>query len=300
MHAARDLQSWYVVTRSKTIGRGQVQTFDMLHRKVAVYRGADGIVRATDARCAHLGANLGHGKVVGNGLKCAFHGWCYDENGRCLSAPGLSTPPHRKLRHYPVQEKWGLIWIFNGPRPLFELPDPEDTHTFLTLAMPEVHIPVHPHLMIANGLDATHFEELHQMQATRPPTCSIEAPYRVTVTFQGKPRNALWQSITGTHKQDILAHFTTIGGNIAWLRVEHPLRFYAMFTGKPDDANGCRSRIILFLPKSIYALQMVSLLYLLLHDDRRILKDIDFIPGFVATDTPLQAFMSTVNAMETA
>src|SRR5690349_14286828 len=124
LHPERDLQAWYPVMPSRKLAITQVRSVEMLHRKLVFYRGTDGRVRAFDAHCPHLGANLGHGRLIENDLQCAFHAWRFDSEGHCTYAPNHTPEPQRKLRPYPVQEKWGLIWLFNGPNPLFELPEP--------------------------------------------------------------------------------------------------------------------------------------------------------------------------------
>src|SRR5262245_604433 len=100
LHPERDLQGWYVVASSRSLRPNQVRSVDMLHRKLVVYRGNNSIVRAYDAHCPHLGANLGHGRLVGNDLECAFHGWRFDSDGLCSHVPNLSPVPQRRLRQY--------------------------------------------------------------------------------------------------------------------------------------------------------------------------------------------------------
>ena len=294
LHPEHDLQGWYVVARSKQIQRGQVRTVDMLHRKIAVYRGMDGIIRAVDAVCAHLGANLGHGALIENDLQCAFHGWRYGTDGICNYVPHVEHPPRRKLRVYPTQEKWGLIWLFNGAKPLWNFPEP-DTYLF-PLLMPSVQLKCHPHLMIANGLDGAHFEPLHHMQQTTAPVLTVCEPYEVTLHLCGRSVHPFWGRLTNTRHHDIRAQFKTIGGNMAWVTVDSPVRCHFLFTGQPSP-KGCRSQVVLFLPRSLQAVRAIVTLYLLLQDDNKILSDISFKPGFIETDSGLQEFVRIVNNM---
>jgi nitrite reductase/ring-hydroxylating ferredoxin subunit len=70
-------------------------------------------------RCAHRGASLFYGGVERDGIRCCYHGWVYDTEGRCLEQPcepenGL----HRdRIRQpwYPVHERYGLVWAYLGP-----------------------------------------------------------------------------------------------------------------------------------------------------------------------------------------
>ncbi|MGH8702175.1 MAG: Rieske 2Fe-2S domain-containing protein, partial [Burkholderiales bacterium] len=37
--------------------------------------------------CAHRGASLYYGRVEARGIRCCYHGWLYDVQGRCLEQP---------------------------------------------------------------------------------------------------------------------------------------------------------------------------------------------------------------------
>ena len=57
--------------------------------------------------------------VEDGGLRCLYHGWLYDINGRCLEQPGEpGGGAHRDAIHhlaYPCQEKGGVIFTYMGP-----------------------------------------------------------------------------------------------------------------------------------------------------------------------------------------
>src|SRR5262249_6735266 len=41
--------------------------------------------------CAHRRANLSYGIVEEDGLRCAYHGWKFDETGQCVDQPFEDT-----------------------------------------------------------------------------------------------------------------------------------------------------------------------------------------------------------------
>ena len=295
------VQSWYVAGRSEELSRGQVRSFDLGNRRIAIYRDTAGGIHALDARCPHLGADLGHGRVVGDQLRCAFHGWRFGPDGTCSQAPGLADVPKRGVRHYPTQERWGLIWIFNGPRPLFALPDIPSGERLWRLRPPPQQINCHPHIVIANGLDAPHFEALHNMRVSAPPELVVEQPYLITLKLRGKPRSRLLQYVTGSRSRDIVADFTTIGSNLAWLTMLAPVQFHMLFSGRPMPGGGCHTQTVLFVParSPLRMLQAVAVIAVILHDDRRILDTLAFSPGFTENDIGLKTFAQIVDAMET-
>lgn len=70
--------------------------------------------------CAHRGTSLFYGKVEEQGIRCCYHGWVFDVQGRCVEQPcerGGNSLARERLRQpwYPVQELYGLIWAYMGP-----------------------------------------------------------------------------------------------------------------------------------------------------------------------------------------
>jgi phenylpropionate dioxygenase-like ring-hydroxylating dioxygenase large terminal subunit len=290
-------RSWYPAGRSRSLRRGRIRAFDLADRRIAVYRDREGVVHAVDARCPHLGADLVLGRVEDEGIRCAFHGWCFGPDGGCRDAPGHPAPPRRRARVYPCQERWGLVWVFNAPAPLFDLPAP-DSGRWWSLTLPAQRIGCHPHLVLANGLDVAHYETLHDMTFTEPPRLSVGA-HDVAVTMRGRPRSAFWKLISGTARRDIVARFTTIGGSLAWTSVEAPVRFHVLFSGRLDRGGGCVTRTVFLFPRrlSVDPVRAVGLMAMLLHDDRRVLDTMDFRPDFSDADEPLRAFARVVNEL---
>ena len=68
--------------------------------------------------CPHRGASLYYGFVEEDGIRCAYHGWKYDHNGRCLEQPFEKNPEFKtKISHksYPVEKLAGVLFIYMGP-----------------------------------------------------------------------------------------------------------------------------------------------------------------------------------------
>lgn len=294
-------QSWYPAMRSRSVPAGAVRAFDLGPRRLVVYRDREGQARAIDARCPHLGADLSQGRVEVEGIRCAFHGWTFGADGQCRRAPGHAPPPDRCARVYPVQERWGFVWIFNGPAPLFELPATEPGGRWWTVALRPKRVACHPHLVLANGLDLSHYESLHGMMFAEPPRLTVGDRFDVSVEMRGRPRSRLSRFASGTRTRDLVARFTTIGGSLAWSSVTSPLQFHVLFTGRPDRQGGCVTRTFFFFPAGpgLAWVRAFGLMATLLHDDRRVLDTIEFRPAFSETDEPLRAFAGVVNALGT-
>jgi aminopyrrolnitrin oxygenase len=289
------VRSWYPVARSREVKKGKVRSFDLSSRRISLYRNGAGVIHALDARCPHLGADLGHGSVVGDVVRCAFHGWQFGPDGRCLRAPGLEPAPPRRTRSYPVEERWGFVWLFNGPRPTFGLPGTPPG--LRAVRLPSRTIRCHPHLVIANGLDATHFEALHEMEFTDPPRLVVEDEFRISLKLRGRPRSVLARRLVGG--ADISARFTTMGASLAWSSVLQPVRFHVLFSARPSPEGFSEPAVVAFLPRRAdLALRATALMYILLRDDDKILDGIRFHPGYTGNDAALETFAGAVDAME--
>lgn len=164
-------QSWYAVALSHEVAPGKVIGRDFLDGRVVIFRGEDGAARVMSAYCSHLGADLSVGSVVGNEIRCAFHHWQYGDRGRCTRIPASeSIPPRAGQLAFPTAERWGLIWAFNGPEPLFDPPafrsfGPDDL-AWRVAPYPVVY-PVEPWVLISNSHDLQHLIVLHKLKFPR-------------------------------------------------------------------------------------------------------------------------------------
>jgi hypothetical protein len=108
---------WYAVEYDRAIKRGQVVEVRFWNTSIALYRGQDGRLRALENRCVHRQLKLSIGVVEGCNLTCIYHGWSYDCEGRLANIPHdlFGKPPLKvQVRSYPVQVRYGLVWIFPG------------------------------------------------------------------------------------------------------------------------------------------------------------------------------------------
>lgn len=97
----------------------------MLGEELVLFRDETGRLGLLGLRCAHRCADLSYGRVENGGLRCVYHGWLYDPQGRCLEQPGEPEGGrHRdriQQRAYPCVERGGAVWTYMGPGepPLF-------------------------------------------------------------------------------------------------------------------------------------------------------------------------------------
>jgi nitrite reductase/ring-hydroxylating ferredoxin subunit len=160
-------QSWFPVCLSADVAEGQIRGEAFLDGKVIVFRGDDGIARVMSAYCPHLGADLSIGKVTGNHVQCAFHQWEYGTDGACVKTAIVNpAPPHARLYKFPSQERYGIVWAFNGHTPDFDLPNFERDDARLAVRVyrfPD-YFNCDPWVFAANTPDMQHLKVVHKTQ----------------------------------------------------------------------------------------------------------------------------------------
>ncbi|VTU13179.1 Phthalate 4,5-dioxygenase oxygenase subunit [Variovorax sp. SRS16] len=137
-----------------------------------LFRDTQGRVGAMDEGCLHRGASMALGRVEEGGIRCIYHGWKFDVEGKLLETPNI---PDERIRErlranaYPVREQSGLIWIYIGPKdkqPPFRRfaydEVPETHHTVVRVNIPSNYLQ-----NWEGGTDSSHVSILHS-NVTRP------------------------------------------------------------------------------------------------------------------------------------
>lgn len=93
---------------------------------LVLFRDDDGRPGLLGIHCSHRGADLSYGRIEDGGLRCLYHGWLYDVQGRCLEQPGepAGSTFHERIKHpaYPCYEVGGVIYAYVGPGDPPQLP----------------------------------------------------------------------------------------------------------------------------------------------------------------------------------
>ncbi|MCY3828351.1 MAG: Rieske 2Fe-2S domain-containing protein, partial [Rhodospirillaceae bacterium] len=97
---------------------GTPQLVEALGQRMVAFRDSDGRLGLLDERCPHRGASLLLGRNEECGLRCLYHGWKYDVDGKCVA---MASEPESgalmdkvRARAYPVVEWGGFVWAWLG------------------------------------------------------------------------------------------------------------------------------------------------------------------------------------------
>ncbi|KPG01291.1 vanillate O-demethylase oxygenase [Rhodopseudomonas sp. AAP120] len=107
-------EAWYPVVWADRVGR-ELTRHTVLEEPIVIYRLQDGGIAALQDACPHRLAPLSLGRLKGDDIECGYHGMTFDCAGKCVLIPGQDIIPGRALvRAYPVQVKYGLVWLYMG------------------------------------------------------------------------------------------------------------------------------------------------------------------------------------------
>jgi phenylpropionate dioxygenase-like ring-hydroxylating dioxygenase large terminal subunit/putative sterol carrier protein len=162
---------WFVVATAQELVPGELLKLRYFGRELVAFRGESGKACVIDAYCPHLGAHLAYGGVIeGECVRCPFHGWKFDGQGRCVEVPYSDRiPPKAAIDAWPVLEQDGLIFVFYGrpgeqPWPM----EPLDPTGYTAGKM--VHwrdLATHPQEVFENTVDITHIGPVHNGRKAR-------------------------------------------------------------------------------------------------------------------------------------
>lgn len=115
---------WQPVYVSAKLAQGSIVPVRILGENLALYRGESGEAHIVTNECPHRLSVLNTGWIEGETVRCRYHGWRFDEGGRCVEQPAEPKPfclKVPKLASYPTHEAHGLIFAYlgEGDAPVF-------------------------------------------------------------------------------------------------------------------------------------------------------------------------------------
>jgi phenylpropionate dioxygenase-like ring-hydroxylating dioxygenase large terminal subunit len=162
-----NLHHWYVVARSSEVKNKPIEVI-LWNQSIVLFRDSTGTLYALENRCPHRQVKLSHGRILGNDLECAYHGWKFNINGECAEVPYLAENqklPTCQIRQYSVKEQDGFVWLFPGDPtqanniPLLGVPEWDHLNYIATISI--INCQAHYSFLIENLMDMYH-GHLHQ------------------------------------------------------------------------------------------------------------------------------------------
>jgi phenylpropionate dioxygenase-like ring-hydroxylating dioxygenase large terminal subunit len=149
----------------------------LLGEELVVFRDTRGRIGLLEERCPHRRASLYLGRNEECGLRCVYHGWKFDVDGRCVDM--MNEPEEMAFAHkirataYPTVELGGVVWAYLGPPqrrpavPQFAWTRAPATHRHVSKVIQESNWLQG----LEGGIDTSHAPILHRVlsaDSTRP------------------------------------------------------------------------------------------------------------------------------------
>jgi phenylpropionate dioxygenase-like ring-hydroxylating dioxygenase large terminal subunit len=140
----------------------------LLGEELVAFRDSLGRVGLLDEYCPHRRASLFFGRNEECGLRCVYHGWKFDADGRCVDM--LNEPEDLQFKHkiratsYPTTELGGVIWAYMGspdvqpPLPRFAWAEAPATHRHVSKVIQDNNWLQG----VEGGIDSSHVPILHR------------------------------------------------------------------------------------------------------------------------------------------
>ncbi|MDW3183133.1 aromatic ring-hydroxylating dioxygenase subunit alpha [Roseobacter sp.] len=180
--------AWYVAAWDHEVTRA-LQQITVLGEEICVFRSESGELVALEDACPHRKLPLSKGRIKGDTVECGYHGLTFDCAGHCVWAPGGGRiPSEARVHAYPLQKKYGLVWIWMGnpaladPSEIFEIDHYDDPAWGINRGA-AMELDCNYLLMCDNLLDPTHVAWVHASSFGQSAT--RDAPLRVTKTDDG-------------------------------------------------------------------------------------------------------------------
>ncbi len=259
---------WFAVATSAEIAPGDVRPVHYLDRELVVFRTESGTARVVDPYCAHMGAHLGigpgspgdrepgPGTVIGECIRCPFHGWLYDGSGTCVEIPYTTSriPSKARVRGWDVREQNGLIFVWHhgkGLPPQWEVPvlDEFADDEWVGPIVTERTIATCLQEMQENDHDFVHFKYVHGNEEIPSATITYDETGRIKTTTQ-----------TIAAGEDFAKGATVVATDTGFSRESHQLGYVVlrvpgllsfMAASSPVDTEHVHQRWVFAFPKAI-------------------------------------------------
>jgi phenylpropionate dioxygenase-like ring-hydroxylating dioxygenase large terminal subunit len=177
------LNAWYAAAWDAELKHALLPR-TICNKKIVMYRTEAGEPVALEDACWHRLVPLSLGKLIGDEVRCGYHGLKYNAAGRCTEMPSQETiNPSACVRSFPVIEQHRFVWIWPGDPALADPALVPDLHWCNDPGWAGDGKVIHPaceyRLVVDNLMDLTHETYTHSSSIGNDAVA--EAPFETNV-----------------------------------------------------------------------------------------------------------------------
>jgi len=181
---------WWPVALSEEVKDIPVPV-TILAEELVLFRDLSGHLTLLGRHCSHRRASLEYGRIEEQGIRCAYHGWCYDRRGKVLDRPAepIKTAPNIQHPWYHAEELGGFVFAYMGP----DKENPPPLPRYDVLVMDGYRVAERGDTRLGKGYscnwlqgaenttDTTHMAYLHGIYKQCPIFKAVEGEYGVNI-----------------------------------------------------------------------------------------------------------------------
>lgn len=109
---------WYLACIVEELDKRNIVSRKICNENLLIFRTDKTKIAVIEDRCCHRNVQLSLGYIHGTNIKCGYHGWEYDENGKCIHIPSLEKnkriPNSACVKKYHFTIKYKCVWVWLG------------------------------------------------------------------------------------------------------------------------------------------------------------------------------------------
>jgi 5,5'-dehydrodivanillate O-demethylase len=157
---------WHPIAGVDELADRHTKRVRLLGEDLVLYRDRQNNYGLIAEFCPHRRASLVYGIPTDEGIRCPYHGWHFNGEGKCLDQPNEPIEASFKERittpAYPVEELGGMLFAYMGPEPRPLLPRFDGFVVEPAIRMiGKAIIPANWLQIMENSVDQVHTEWLH-------------------------------------------------------------------------------------------------------------------------------------------
>ena len=179
---------------------------------LVAFKDHQGQVGVLQLHCCHRGTSLEFGLVSERGIRCCYHGWLFNTDGRILETPGepISSTLRDRLYQgaYPTHVYHGIVFAYMGPpdkKPPFPVFDTYVMPGYRARVGVRHEVPANWLQIKANCMDPAHLDFLHTIDGSQGFTADLrnradweymETPVGMVFVASRRVGDAVWVRMT--------------------------------------------------------------------------------------------------------
>lgn len=228
---------WYVIATVRELSPTKMNPLRRFGRDWIVRRTSEGQWIAQEDRCPHRSAKLSLGKLEHGCVSCPFHGFRFDDSGRCTWVPEIAkAAPGLQVETVPLSVSQGFLWFpMEAPSTTIPWFEELDSKSF-SHSWSKHRWMKHFTRCVENQLDYAHLPYIHRTSIGRGFDPAIQARFELNdrslkVVLGQKPGDSsyfefrfgnIWKlNISGSFKQTIAFVPVDEGETLLYLRTYH-------------------------------------------------------------------------------